>query len=125
MVAEVAHNQSGRVDQARLLARYGSIPIGYLQKQSGYGRHHYQQPKPQQVRSLISLIFYQQSIPTELQARLKNQLPKPQEDRVAITAEDALPASVGGKDDNSGLPLYRRNSGVGGQPGSLYRAPVD
>ena len=36
MVAEVVHNQSGCVDQARLLARYGSIPAGYLQEQSGY-----------------------------------------------------------------------------------------
>jgi len=35
MLVEVAHNQFGCVDQVRLLARYGSIPAGYLQEQAG------------------------------------------------------------------------------------------
>ena len=70
MVAEVVHNQSGCVDQERLLARYGSVPAGYLQEQSGYWNQGYGQPKPKRIKSLLGLIFYRQCIPTELRARL-------------------------------------------------------
>jgi hypothetical protein len=70
MVAEVVHNQSGCVDQARLLARYGSIPTGYLQKQAGYWSQRYERSEPKRVKSLLGLIFYRQCIPTELRDRL-------------------------------------------------------
>ena len=94
MVAEVVHNQSGCVDETRLLARYGSIPIGYLQEQTGYRSQGYGRSAPKRVKSLLNLIFYGQCIPTELRDRLIKLLPRPEEDHVAVTAEDALPATV-------------------------------
>ena len=109
MVAEVVHNQSGCVDQARLLARYGSIPAGYLQEQGGYWSQRYGQPKPKRVKSFLGLIFYKQCIPIELRDRLTKLLPKPEEDRVAVTAEDALPATVEVGRNIGELPVYRRN----------------
>ena len=109
MVAEVVHNQSGCVDQVRLLARYGSIPIGYLQEQAGYWSQRYGRSEPKRVKSLLNLIFYGQCIPTELRNRLTKLLPRPEEDRVAVTAEDALPATVEGVCDSGELAVYRRN----------------
>jgi hypothetical protein len=109
MVAEVVHNQSGCVDQARLLARYGSIPTGYLQKQAGYWSQRYERSEPKRVKSLLGLIFYRQCIPTELRDRLAKLLPRPEEDRVAVTAGDALPATVEGARASGKLPVYRRN----------------
>ncbi len=109
MVAEVVHNQSGCADQARLLARYGSIPTGYLQEQSGYWSQGYGQSKPKRVKSLLGLIFYGRCIPAELRVRLIKLLPKPEQDRVMVTGSDALPATVEGNRDGGELPVYRRN----------------
>lgn len=109
MVAEVVHNQSGCVDQARLLARYGSIPTGYLQEQSGYWSQGYGQSKPKRVKSLLGLIFYGRCIPAELRDRLIKLLPKPEQDRVTVTGSDALPATVEGNHASGKLPVYRRN----------------
>ena len=108
MVAEVVHNQSGCVDQARLLARYGSIPAGYLQIQAGYWSQRYGPSEPERDKSLLGLIFYKQCIPTELRDRLKKLLPRPEQDRVAVIGADAIPAAVGGDSDSGGLPVYRR-----------------
>jgi len=109
MLAEVVHNQSGCVDQARLLARYGSIPAGYLQEQAGYWSQRYGQPQPKRVKSLLSLIFFGQCIPTELRDRLAKLLPRPEQDRVAVTGSDALSTTVEGGHDSGELPVYRRN----------------
>jgi hypothetical protein len=109
MVADVVHNQSGYVDQARLLARYGSIPSGYLQAQPGYWSQWYGQSKPKSVKSLLGLIFYRQCIPVELRDRLKKLLPRPEQDRVTVTGSDALPTTVEGSSDSGELPVYRRN----------------
>jgi hypothetical protein len=109
MVADVVHNQSGYVDEARLLARYGSIPSGYLQAQPGYWSQWYGQSKPKSVKSLLGLIFYRQCIPVELRDRLKKLLPRPEQDRVTVTGSDALPTTVEGSSDSGELPVYRRN----------------
>jgi hypothetical protein len=109
MVADVVHNQSGVVDEARLLARYGSIPSGYLQAQPGYWSQWYGQSKPKSVKSLLGLIFYRQCIPVELRDRLKKLLPRPEQDRVTVTGSDALPTTVEGSSDSGELPVYRRN----------------
>lgn len=109
MVAEVVHNQSGYVDAERLLARYGSIPSGYLQEQPGYWSQWHGQSKPKPVKSLLGLIFYRQCIPVELRDRLKKLLPRPEQDRVTVTGSDALPTTVEGCSDSGELPVYRRN----------------
>jgi hypothetical protein len=109
MIAEVVHNQSGCVDQGRLLARYGSIPIGYLQEQYGYWRQGYGEPKPEQAKSSLKLIFYNQCVPEELRDRLTRLLPKPAQDRVAVTDPDAIPATVAGFPRSDDLPVCRRN----------------
>ena len=109
MLAEVVHNQSGCVDQARLLARYGSIPVGYLQEQPGYWSHRYGQPEPEREKSLLGLVFYGRCVPTELRDRLVKLLPEPEQDRVAVTGSEALPATVEGNFDGGELAVYRRN----------------
>jgi len=108
MVAEVVHNQSGCVDQARLLARYGSIPTGYLQEQSYDWSQGYGQSKPKREKSLLGLIFYGRCIPAELRERLIKLLPRPEEDCVTVTGPDVLAATVKGNSDSGELPLYRR-----------------
>ncbi len=108
MVAEVVHNQSGCVDQARLLARYGSIPTGCLQEHSGSWSQGYGKSQPERVKSPLGLIFFGRCIPDELRERLKKLLPRPEQDRVAVIGADAIPAAVGGDSDSGGLPVYRR-----------------
>jgi len=61
------------------------------------------------VKSLLNLIFYGQCIPTELGDRLIKLLPRPEDDRVAVTADDALPATVEGGCDSGELLIYRHN----------------
>lgn len=109
MVAEVVHNQFGCVDQTRLLARYGSIPTGYLQEQADYWSQRHGRSEPNRVKSLLGLIFYKQCIPTELRDRLKKLLSRPEEDYVTVTAEAALPATVEAGRRFGELPVYRRN----------------
>ncbi len=109
MVAEVVHNQAGCVDEVRLVARYGSVPAGYLQEQPGYWHQQFGRPRRQRTQSLLSLIFYEGYIPTEVRDQLAKLLPEPQRDRVAVTESDALPAAVAVGHDGRKLPMHRRN----------------
>jgi hypothetical protein len=108
ILAEVVHNQAGYVNSERLLARYGSLPLGYLQQQPGYWSYSSGRSESTRIKSLFSLILYDACIPTELVDRLTKLLPRPEPDQLELTRDDALPATVEGLDSGE-LPVRRRD----------------
>ncbi len=111
MVAEVVHNQNGLVDEPQLKARYGSIPLGYIQEQHYFGRYlRWGEKPPQKVKSRIGALFFGRSIPSELCLRLSVLLPKPEADKVQTTEHEALDKIISAspsQQHHNHQPLYQ------------------
>ena len=107
MIAEVVHNQHGRIVESQLVARFGSLPQGYTQEKRHYG---YRKPV-KKIASVISIFYFNDIIPQELCERLCEQLEKPKTDYIKTTESSILAKFLTTVDDDrhNGLPLSQRD----------------
>ena len=83
-VAETLYAADGQFDGVRFAAKYGDSPDWGSSRGLGYDR----------TPSRLSLFIYERVIPEDLQARLKEFVPRPAETVLETCPEDNLPQNV-------------------------------